>query len=366
MKLSKGRIMNKGLKVVLYGPEGIGKSTFASRFPDPLFIDIENGTRYMDVLRIDPAPQSWTELMEIIRELSSEKYKDGFDTLVLDTADWAQRMCAETICASNKMQSIESFGYGRGYTYLAEEFGRLLNHLEMLIERGKNVVITAHAMMRKFEQPDEMGSYDRWELKLEKKVAPLIKEWADLLLFANYKTMVINVDNKGAAQGKNKVQGGARVMYTSHHPCWDAKNRFGLPDELPFEFDRIAHILPAAAPIAMQTAPEPAQRPATPLPQELGYEPIRGEEAQKVEAVFTQEDPNSFDEAVPFGGLMSMMRQSGVSCKEVRWAVAQAGYYPEDTPIATYDPEFVNGELLPNWAVCVQMIEAARANDVPF
>lgn len=46
--------------------------------------------------------------------------------------------------------------------------------------------ICAECMMRKFEQPDEMGAYDRWELKLQKKTAALVKEWADLLLFANY------------------------------------------------------------------------------------------------------------------------------------------------------------------------------------
>ena len=88
------------------------------------------------------------------------------------------------------------------------------------------MVLTAHAQIKKFEQPDELGAYDRWELKLEKKTAPLTKEWADMVLFANYKTMVVNVDNQGAAKGKNKAQGGQRVMFTTHHPAWDAKNRY--------------------------------------------------------------------------------------------------------------------------------------------
>ena len=56
-------------KVVVYGVEGIGKTTFASKFPDPLFIDVEGGTKHLDVARVDPAPQSWTALMEIIREV---------------------------------------------------------------------------------------------------------------------------------------------------------------------------------------------------------------------------------------------------------------------------------------------------------
>lgn len=353
MKLSKGRMGDRGLKIVVYGPAGIGKSTFASQFPDPIFIDTEGGTVHMDVVRVDPLPQSWAEIKEIVRQMAIPPYKDGYQTLIIDTADWAEKLCKEAICAEKQWKGMEDAGYGRSYTYLAEAFGKLLNSLEDIAKQGKNVVVTAHAMMRKFEQPDEMGSYDRWELKLEKKVAPLVKEWADLLLFANYKTMVINVDDKGAAKGKNKVQGGQRVMYASHHPCWDAKNRFGLPDEMPFRFDQIAHILPAAA-------PETSSVTAYAVP------PSPEGKAQE-----TTEDPEQperilFDEPVPFDSLRAMMEQSGVTCKEVRLAVAQAGYYPEDTPIATYDATFVSGELLPNWAVVVSMIKANRDDDTPF
>ena len=92
--------------------------------------------------------------------------------------------------------------------------------------------MTAHAKLSKFEQPDEMGHHDRWTVKTSKQVAPLIREWCDMLLFANYKTIVVkDGDGKNA---KNKAQGGRRVMYTTHHPCWDAKNRDGLADELAF------------------------------------------------------------------------------------------------------------------------------------
>ena len=75
-----------------------------------------------------------------------------------------------------------------------------MNSLSELVDLGINIVLTAHAQIRKFEQPDEMGSYDRWELKLGKKTssqtAPLVKEWADMVLFANYKTVVMTADNK--------------------------------------------------------------------------------------------------------------------------------------------------------------------------
>jgi hypothetical protein len=88
-------------------------------------------------------------------------------------------------------------------------------------------------MMRKFEQPDEMGAYDRWEMKLTKKTAPMLKEWADMVLFCNYKTEVITDQNTKS----KKATGGRRVMYAAHHPCWDAKNRFSLPDQMDMSFE---------------------------------------------------------------------------------------------------------------------------------
>jgi len=197
------------LKVVVYGPEGIGKSTLAAHFPRPVFIDTEGSTRHMDVARTEK-PTSWTMLMEQVAYIRSNP--GVCSSLIIDTADWAEQLCVDSICASKKLTGIEDMGYGKGYVYLAEEYGRLLNLLEEVVGGGVHVVLTAHAMMRKFEQPDEMGAYDRWELKLQKKTSALVKEWSDLLLFANYKTMSVAADDKGK---KFKAQGGRRVMYTS-------------------------------------------------------------------------------------------------------------------------------------------------------
>ena len=241
MEIIKGKI-KKAKKVVIYGPEGIGKSTFASRFPDPVFIDTEGSTNDMDVARL-PRPTSWIMLLEELQYV--EKNPGVCKTLVIDTIDWAEQLCVEHICEKHNKSGIEDFGYGNGYVYTKEEFGRFLNKLTDVIEAGVNVVLTAHAQLRKFEQPDEMGAYDRWELKLGKKTqsqtSPLVKEWADMLLFCNYKTYSIAVDDKGK---KHKAQGGKRVMYTCHHPCWDAKNRYNLPEECELDYGVIAESLP--------------------------------------------------------------------------------------------------------------------------
>lgn len=357
MKLSVGR-MRCPIKTVIYGPEGIGKSTFASMFPGAIFIDTEGSTRHMNVTRVDPAPQSWTELLGMIRQLAGAPYVDGYQTLILDTADWAEMMCAKDLCASKSVKGIEDFGYGKGYTYLAEEFGKLLNLLDDVVKAGNNVVVTAHAAMRKFEQPDEMGAYDRWELKLQKKTAPLLKEWADLVLFANYKTLVVNVDNQGATKGKNKVQGGSRVMYTSHHPCWDAKNRFGLPEELPFDFAHIAHIIPVAPEDSINSSCTPPPEPQNP-PQNAPESPAKETSAP------TQSAPQGLTEPVP-EELRRLMEMNNVSAEELRAAVAKVGFYPIDTPIAGYDADFVRGMLIADWNGVLDVVVAMRGDATPF
>lgn len=221
----------RALGVVLYGPEGIGKTTLASQFPKPIFIDLEHGTDTLDVARTD-TPKSFNDILNLMTLIQTEQ---EFQTVVIDTADKLEQLITAHVLEEHHLKSIEDAGYGKGYTFMAEEMVRFLRKCGDLIEAGKNVVIVAHAAMRKFEQPDEMGAYDRWELKLSKKCAPLVKEWADMVLFLNYKTTVIT-DEKTKSK---KAIGGKRVMYTTHAPTWDAKNRFGLDEMLPMDFDSI-------------------------------------------------------------------------------------------------------------------------------
>jgi len=233
IQVTKGKL-ETAKKIVIYGPEGIGKSTLASYFPKSVFIDTEGSTKALDVARY-PEVKDWTAIKTFVEDAVNSRQ---FLTIVIDTADWAERFCTRSICKAHKVQGIEDIPYGKGYTYVMEEFAGLLDVCNRAIAAGINVVFTAHAQMRKFEQPDEMGSYDRWEMKLSKKTAPLLKEWADMVLFCNYKTKLIT-DSK--TQSK-KAMGGKRVMYASHHPCWDAKNRYGLQDEMDMEFSQIAHL----------------------------------------------------------------------------------------------------------------------------
>ena len=377
MEITRGKIV-KAVKVCIYGPEGIGKSTLASRFPDPVFIDTEGSTNHMDVARFD-APSSWPMLIQEVEYVRD--YPDCCRTLIIDTADWAEKLCIENVLAERKMKSIEDAGYGKGYTYLKEAFGKLLNLLTDVVEKGINVVITAHAQMRKFEQPDELGAYDRWELKLSKQCSPLVKEWADMILFCNYKTMVVNIDNQGAVKGKNKAQGGKRIMYTSHHPCWDAKNRFGLPEEIDMDYSQIAHIFGTI------TRPQPAEpAPAQPVaaapvyadneqlnlldkktmdavnkpepvpeqPKVVEPEPVPPKPEKPAVSIYIS-DP----EKIP-KNLRDLMEKNNIFEWDIQDAAFAKGYYPENTLIQNMDPEFVQGWIVAFWPQVCELIEQIR------
>ncbi|HAP15100.1 MAG TPA: hypothetical protein DCZ00_05800 [Lactococcus sp.] len=324
-------------KVVIYGVEGIGKSTFASQFPKPVFIDTEGSTKNMDVKRL-PKPTSWQMILD---EVEHVKQKMEWKTLIIDTADWAETLTNNAVIARNNINSIEDLSYGKGYTMVKEEFGKLLNKLSDLTDLGINVVVTAHAEIKKFEKPDEMGAFDRYQLKLSKQSAPLLKEWADMLLFANYETTIVT----DAKTQSKKATGGQRVMFTTHHPVWDAKNRHDLPDKLPFDFANIAHIFQAPV-----TVPEPEPQGGNWVP---GGGEIVGENqfAREPSAIDPEIDP----------ALAQLMAANEVTEDEIKAIVVEKGYMPPETPVKDYPDELVQGGLVAQWNNIFEQIKAKRA-----
>lgn len=375
MNITRGRI-GGAKKIVIYGPEGIGKSTFASQFPDPVFIDTEGSTKDMDVARFDKAT-SWMMILQQVQYVIN--HPGCCRSLVIDTADWAEQIEVASLCDEKGWSGLEDLGYGKGYTYSAEKFGKFLNLLEDVIGKGVNVVITAHAQLRKVELPEEMGAYDHWEMKTSKKVAPMIREWADAVFFANFKTRVIEVDRK------KKAQGGQRVMYTNHTPFWDAKNRYGLPDEVPFEYESIRHIIePGDAKHQTQETPyihvEPPVRtePAAP-PKESTPPPVTGEQ---MNLPLNNETPktavpddnaevvtdNTLDRRIP-KALRDLMLSSVVSEWSLQ-AVVQArlpGAFPDDMEVRDYPQDFIDEWIMPNWEKIVGCVKEMREKmEIPF
>lgn len=389
-------VREKAQKVVIYGVEGIGKSTLAAAFPDPLFIDTEHSTDAMDVKRLE-APTSWTMLLQEVAFVR-DNAAGLCSTLAIDTLDWAERQCIAQVCAAHQWKGIEDAGYGKGYVAVYEEFGKLLNLLTEVAERGVNVVCTAHCAVTKFERPEESNSYDRWALKLIRNknanVADMVKEWADAVLFANFKTMAVKADSKSKA----KAAGQARTMYANHHACWDAKNRWGLPDELPMDYAGIAPFIPDmmaskgrpgfteqdvmdgicmpdeldAPPAAAAEGPShvvvapPYSGPAKDykamdaVAKAISKGPL-SEEASAAVAALDAVAPEP--EPAYLAPLRDLMAKDGITEDELRDAVHEQGHKTRETPLANYGPDYVTGFLVANWEQISKKILDRR---VPF
>lgn len=347
MELTQG-VRIEPQRIVLYGPEGIGKSTTASQLPDPVFVDVEGSTSDLNVIRT-PVPRSWRSLCDTVQAFAADHH--GRKSLVVDTADWAEKLCISHVCASNNMTSLGGEkDFGKSYNILEQEWCRFLDLLSRVANSGMHVCLTAHAGVKNVRQPDVESGYDRWELKMEKKTAAATKEWARTVLFLNYKTYVVEGDGK-----KKRATGGHRVMYSSHTPAWDAKNRAGLPDEMRMEFSEISRLFadaPASKP--NPTSPPPsvsgAEKPTTVAPSSASTPPVTPNLVP----------PPPVTSPGFLAPLFELMTRDGVTEQELQLAVAKRGYYPAYTPLANYDPQFVAGKLVAYWNMVMGLIEQVR------
>ena len=335
------------MRVLIYGVEGIGKTTFASKFPDPIFIDTEGSTGFINARKL-PNPTSWTMLLDELEDIKSEPRGK---TLIIDTLDWAERLAKKYLMDKNKWAAIDSTNYGSRYVALSDEIGKLLNKLTEIKDVGINVVLTAHAETKKHELPDEMGQYDKYTLKLEKRDAGLAKEWADMILFFNYKTTIIS-DSKSNSK---KATGGQRVMYTTHKPAWDAKNRLGLPDELPIDFEAIRELFEAKTGMSttqIKSESKTQTQQQVPLPDEP---PVIETEPEPVEAqaapAFNEEIPSSIPQS-----LADLMTVNHVTTDEIMQVIYIGGFMPQGTPLENVPAELW-GHLASNWDKVLNMLE---------
>jgi hypothetical protein len=202
-------------KIVLYAPEGWGKTTWASKAEKPVFLSTEDGLKYIKVDTF-PEPKEWLDIFGAVETLRNEKH--DFKTFVVDTLDWAEHLCQAFLLKRDDKKSIEAYGYGKGYVLAFEEFKKFLVVLDSLRrEKEMDIIFLAHSNVKPFSNPTG-DNFDRYEMKLDKKLAALTKEWSDCVLFGHYD---VKVDER-------KGYGGDRIIQTNYSPAWDAKNRYGI------------------------------------------------------------------------------------------------------------------------------------------
>jgi len=228
-------------RTFLYGVEGIGKSTFGAQAPLAVIQPTEDGLNDIACGSKLPKAESFDEVMANLAELYTEPHE--FKTYVLDTLDWLEVLIWQKLCKDKGVSSIEEFGYGKGYLFALEYWRQFRDGLDALRnDRGMSIILLAHAKIEKFQNPETDG-YDRYQPKLHKLAAAVIQEWCDEVLFAGYKVHTREVKDGFKTVKKGVGTSDGRIIRTTERPYCMAKNRLGLPEEIPFSWDQYAAYL---------------------------------------------------------------------------------------------------------------------------
>jgi hypothetical protein len=224
-------------RVMVYGVEGIGKSTFGAGAPNPVYILTEDGLGSLNVDHF-PLATSFQDVMDAISTL----YKDNhaFETVVIDSLDWLEAIIQREI---EQKYDAKDLAYGKGALIAAERWREILDGLNALRnDKGMIVILIAHTTIKRFDSP-EVEPYDRYQPKLQERSNAVVREWADAVLFANYRT-IVKKDDVGFNQTNNRgISTGERLLFTSERPAYMAKNRYNMPESIPLSWDAFAEAI---------------------------------------------------------------------------------------------------------------------------
>jgi hypothetical protein len=226
-RVTRGKV-KKPYLLLVYGADGVGKTTLGSGAPNPIFLGPEQGTNTLDVERF-PTPKTWDDVKLALKELLTAQH--NHKTLVIDSLDWLEPLLHQDICNRYRVNSIEKAagGYGKGYVEALNGFLGFKDQLNELREkRGMNIILIAHARIVNFNDPETNVSYERFEIKLQKNSSSMFREYVDAVLFCSFLTTTRK--DSDAPNAKTRAYGhGQRVIYTERRPAFEAKNRYGLP-----------------------------------------------------------------------------------------------------------------------------------------
>ncbi len=231
---------NKPPRIFLYGQEGVGKSCTAAQAPNPVFIQTEDGLDEINTAKF-PLAKNLNDVLNALAALRDEQH--DFRTVVLDSADWLERLIWDKVCQDFGVRSIEKAdgGYGKGYVHALTYWRQIVSLFNDLRNvRGMIVIVIAHSKVERFEDP-ENAAYDRYTPRLHKSATSLLCEWVDAVLFATKRFRVSKEEGTGF-QGDRAIataigaNGGERILRTVGSPACIAKNRFNLPAEIPLSW----------------------------------------------------------------------------------------------------------------------------------
>jgi hypothetical protein len=233
MTLSIEKRTHKPPRILIYGPPKVGKSTFGSLAPSPIFIQTEDGLDAIDAPAF-PLCQSFAQVLQYLGELAPEAH--DYQTLVVDSADWLERLIHAQVAKEKNVKSLEDIGYGKGYLFaldLWRQYIECINYLRD--EKSMMIIQIAHGHIKRFENP-ETDSYDRYQIKMHDKASAMLMEHSDIILFANH-LVGVKKEQEGFSKRARAIGSGDRALFSEERPAFVAGNRFGLPQEIPFDKD---------------------------------------------------------------------------------------------------------------------------------
>ena len=229
-------------RLEIYGPHGVGKTTLAAQAPNPIFIQTEDGLGQLECPAF-PLATSVQDVLDALNTLYREPH--DFQTVVLDSADWLDNLIQADMKANHDEKARS---YGKDTLLWAEQWLLLLQWFNALRrDRGMNVILIAHSEIKRFDPPDS-DSYERYQPKMPAKSSAVIQEWADAVLFANFKTFVKAEAVNQQKTIKKAVASGERLLHTGEKPAYLAKNRYSLPDTIPMNWETLAAALATTQP----------------------------------------------------------------------------------------------------------------------
>jgi len=218
-------------RVVLFGPGGVGKSELCANMKEvglnPLFFDLETGSGFLDVARLD----EFTLYEEVLAALRDDSLMAGFDAIVIDSFTKAQELAESWVIRNVKhskdkqkvIKSLADYGFGEDATFVYEAFLQLLGELDTQIRKRRHVIGICHDCTANVPNP-EGEDFLRYEPRLQSpksgknSIRHRVKEWCDHLLYIGYD---VHVNEDGKAQGH-----GSRCIYPVERPTYWAKSRY--------------------------------------------------------------------------------------------------------------------------------------------
>jgi hypothetical protein len=234
-------------RIGIHGGEGTGKTTLAAYMPAPLIVGTENGVpRDLGFSVATLRPRTWPDVFGVIKSLTYDRH--SFQSLVIDTMDWLEVLIHHYVCQRDteretemnpkkrKLESIEDYGYGKGYLVAEEEVRRMIELLDVLQgKRGLHVAVLMHSSIRTFKNPSG-PDFDRYEPKCHARVAAVIKEWCENLMFLHFEMDASKISedkerhkmapDRARAKG---ISSGVRLCGAQLSAMYDAKNRVRMP-----------------------------------------------------------------------------------------------------------------------------------------